>query len=180
MKVRGLGERLERVVARRGLLQKDKQAAPPGAGRSRLAQTKQQLCLEFAQRGRCTHGARCVFAHGAHQLAEPPEPPKGDEQPPEPPKASAAVDALFAQRLAAARLACTDTLAATHTLEEGQLEVGGRRRGGWRKGYGPTRRPSRSACLLRRRAWARRARRARCCWSSSATRCARRGAHQRR
>ena len=123
MKVRGLGKRLERVVARRGLLQKDKQAATPGAGRSRLAQTKQQLCLEFAQRGRCTHGARCVFAHGAHQLAEPPEPPKGDEQPPEPPKASAAVDALFAQRLAAARLACADTLAATHALGEGQLEV---------------------------------------------------------
>eukprot|EP00964_Phaeocystis_antarctica_P146993 scaffold113453_cov64-Phaeocystis_antarctica.AAC.1 len=123
LKVRGLGERLERVVARRGLLQKDQQAASPGASRTRLAQTKQQLCLEFAQRGRCTHGSRCVFAHGAHQLAEPPEQPKGDEQPPEPPKASAAVDALFAQRLAAARLACADTLAATHTLEEGQLEV---------------------------------------------------------
>ena len=111
------------MVARRGLLQKDQQAASPGASRTRLAQTKQQLCLEFAQRGRCTHGSRCVFAHGAHQLAEPPEQPKGDEQPPEPPKASAAVDALFAQRLAAARLACADTLAATHTLEEGQLEV---------------------------------------------------------
>jgi len=121
LKVRGLGERLERVVTRRGLLQKEQ---PPGAGRSRLAQAKQQqLCLEFAQRGRCTHGTRCVFAHGAHQLADPPEQPKGDEQPPEPRKASAAVDALFAQRLAAARLACADSLAATHALEEGQLQL---------------------------------------------------------
>ena len=125
MRARGLGGRLGRVVGRRGLLHKDQQAAPPGAGRSRMAQTKEQLCLEFAQRGRCTHGARCVFAHGAHELAEPTEQPKRREQPPGLPQASAAVDALFAQRLAAARLACADTLAATHSAEEGQLEVAG-------------------------------------------------------
>ena len=125
MRATGLGGRLGRVVGRRGLLHKDQQAAPPGAGRGRMAQTKEQLCLEFAQRGRCTHGARCVFAHGAHELAEPTEQPKRREQPPGLPQASAAVDALFAQRLAAARLACADTLAATHSAEEGQLEVAG-------------------------------------------------------
>ena len=103
-------ERLERA-ARRGLQkdqQKDPPAVPPGASRTR---TKRALCLEFSRQGRCTHGARCIFAHGAHQLADVAEKRRGSEDSEQAeggPKArheaehgaGTAVDALFARLLA--------------------------------------------------------------------------------
>ena len=48
--------------------------AAPG-GDAAAVRTKRTLCLEFSRTGRCTHGSRCVFAHGTAELAERPKAP---------------------------------------------------------------------------------------------------------